>query len=506
MVEPGGTLVAYEMGLGKTVLTIAAAEQLIEAGEAGGGLIICPASLKRQWARQILTFTGQAAHVRLVEGDRMQRYRAYTEHKSGKVEYLIMNPEQVVNDWDVVRRLPRDFIAVDEATMIKSNAAQRTRKIKRLKAKWRWALTGQPVENRAEEVYSIMEWVDPVVLGPANIFDQTFIVRDHWGKPIRYRNLPLLHKTLKSAMVRKTWEDPDVRDQMPAVTEESILVDFDPAGAKLYRHVLKELEYALADVGVGGTGFDVLAHYDGAASTHGEAMGDVMSRLTVLRMLCDHPELVRRSAAHYAGEGPHTDRTGSLYAWELREAGLLKTTKKSPKLEATVELITEILEANPRNKVVLFSFFKDALDLLKHATRDLTDSALFTGDLSEPERDRQKRRFQTDPKCRLFLSSDAGGYGVDLPQANYLISYDLPWSAGAWKQRNARIIRLSSEFEKVTLISMLMAGSIEERQYDVLVDKARAASAILDGRGADTKGTLSLDRESLLEFIRASTV
>jgi SNF2 family DNA or RNA helicase len=250
----------------------------------------------------------------------------------------------------------------------------------------------------------------------------------------------------------------------------------------------------------------VLAHYDGAANTHGEAMGDVMSRLTVLRMLCDHPELVRRSAAHYAGEGPHTDRTGSLYAWEIREAGLLKTTKKSPKLEATVELITEILEANPRNKVVLFSFFKDALDLLKHATRDLTDSALFTGDLSEPERDRQKRRFQTDPKCRLFLSSDAGGYGVDLPQANYLISYDLPWSAGAWKQRNARIIRLSSEFEKVTLISMLMAGSIEERQYDVLVDKARAASAILDGRGADTKGTLSLDRESLLEFIRASTV
>ncbi len=491
------------MGLGKTPITIASAEHLIDTGQAGGGLIIAPASLKRQWARQIDTFTDHQANVRVVSGDSKQRVRSYLDIKAGKVEYAILNYEQVVNDWDLVKHLPRDFIVIDEATAIKNPGAKRARLVKHLPANWRWALTGQPVENRAEEVFSIMEWVDPDILGPSLVFDRTFIVRDGWGRPKRYRNLPLLHRTLSRAMVRKTWADPDVADQMPDITEESVIIDFDPAGAKLYRWLVAQLLLALEDsVSVGEWNLD--AHYDGD-HTHGEAMGAVMSRLLAIRMLCDHPDLLRRSAAAYAGEITSSSQIGSLFAWEMREANMI-THHSSPKLDATIELIEEILSANPRNKIVVFSFFKDILAILQAATAKFSDSALFTGDLNERQRDLEKQRFQTDPACRLFLSSDAGGYGVDLPQANYLISYDLPWSAGAWKQRNARIIRLSSEFDKVTLISMLMAGSIEERQYDNLTAKQTAASAILDGRGQDAKGALQLDRETLTEFLKSSAV
>jgi SNF2 family DNA or RNA helicase len=96
---------------------------------------------------------------------------------------------------------------------------------------------------------------------------------------------------------------------------------------------------------------------------------------------------------------------------------------------------------------------------------------------------------------------------VDLPNANYLISADLPWSAGKLDQRNARIIRLSSEFEAVTLIYMLMAGSIEERQFDMLAQKQAIASAIVDGKGYDRKtGRLDLDLKTLSAFLQESEV
>ena len=131
---------------------------------------------------------------------------------------------------------------------------------------------------------------------------------------------------------------------------------------------------------------------------------------------------------------------------------------------------------------------------------------LFTGDMNAKQKDAAKVHFQTDPKCRIFLSSDAGGYGVDLPQANYLISYDLPWSAGKIEQRNARIVRLSSTFESVTVLTMVMAGSVEQRMYDLLNEKGLVASAVVDGRGFDAKGKLDLNLATLKEFLRESSV
>jgi len=117
-----------------------------------------------------------------------------------------------------------------------------------------------------------------------------------------------------------------------------------------------------------------------------------------------------------------------------------------------------------------------------------------------------KRQFATDPNTRLFLSSDAGGIGLDLPVANYLISMDLPWSAGAYAQRQARIIRLSSEFPQVTLLSTQMAGSIEEYQYRLLSQKKKVADAVIDGKGISPKGRLNLDLQSLSEFLQTHVV
>jgi len=507
MVDMRHLLVAYEMGLGKTVLTVAAVESLIEAGKAGGGFVICPASIKLQWKRMIEDFAPDA-NVIVINGTATQRQAQYLRYKRGEGEYCIMNPEQMVNDWEIVSKLPRDFIVADEATWFKNFKPQRSKKIKRLQATYKWALTGQPVENRAEEVFSIMQWVNPGVLGHFKTFDAAFVKRDHFGRVRSYRNLPTLHRLLSDHMVRRTRSE--VADQLPAVVAPPpILVDLDPAGRALYKRMVYDLQRELAEAMESWGNFSLSGFYRG--EEQGQARGRIMSKLVCMRMLCDHPELLRLSAGHYRGVLPG-NRMGSEYAQELHEAGRLESLKKAPKLDALVGtreqpgLIRDILDADPANKIVVFSFFKDMLDLIQEATRGLTKSVLFTGAVSVTGRDRAKQEFATDPDTRLFLSSDAGGVGLDLPVANYLISYDLPWSAGAYAQRQARIIRLSSKFPQVTLLSTQVAGSVEEYQHRLLAQKAKVAAAVIDGKGINPRGNVTLDLASLTEWLRESEV
>lgn len=489
-------LVAYEMGLGKTVITIATIEHLLDAGEVATGLVVVPSSLKYQWKRQIDVFTEDAT-VLVVDGDKATRERQYSSAITDEYDYVICNYEQVVNDWAFVSKIPYDYVVVDEATAIKSFRAKRTRRIKKLSCRYRYALSGQPIENRPEEIYSIMQWVDPDLLGRFDTFDRTFIVRNAYGAPKYYKNLPTLHRKLQESMVRKTRQDPEVRDQLPKVGEVVVPVPFDEAGAKLYNLVAQELLADIADFGQSYGSFDVLKHYGVAGGFDADEMaarGMIMSKLTTLRMLCDSVALIQESA-----------RKGtSQYAVELQDRGLLKTLP-SPKLTETMELLQGILDENPRNKVVVFSFFKGSLT---HVQDRLGQglSVQFHGEMNAKQKDTAKTKFQTDRACRAFLSSDAGGYGVDLPEANYLINYNLPWSAGKLDQRNARIVRLSSTWESVTLLNLVMKGSIEERMYDMLVQKRAVASAVVDGKGISKKGTLALDLKSLTEFLQTSVV
>jgi SNF2 family DNA or RNA helicase len=178
----------------------------------------------------------------------------------------------------------------------------------------------------------------------------------------------------------------------------------------------------------------------------------------------------------------------------------------APKLVTCVEYIQEVLDEHPDNKVVLFSFFKKNLRMIKEATKDITDSVLFMGGMTAEEKDVAKSKFANESGTRLFLSSDAGGYGVDLPMANYLISYDLPWSSGKLEQREARIIRLSSQFDQVTIATFVMQGSIEERQYDLLQHKRSVNEAFIDGKHHDSSSSLEVTLDTLSGFLNNTSV
>ena len=136
MCEEGRMLVAYDLGLGKTVLTIAAIERLMDEQKIKEpGLIICLSSLKYQWANQIEKFTDGTSRALVIDGTPKKREEQYAEAldwRTSKVDYIILNYEQVVNDWDHVKNLPRGFVVLDEATAIKSFKSKRSRSVKKL--------------------------------------------------------------------------------------------------------------------------------------------------------------------------------------------------------------------------------------------------------------------------------------------------------------------------------------------------------------------------------------
>lgn len=499
MVDRKKMLVAYDLGLGKTVLTIAAIEKLKDLGEIqDAGIVICLSSLKYQWAEQIKKFTGGVAVPLVIDGSKSQRAKQYADAISGiGVDYVILNYEQIVNDWDYVSLLARGFVICDEATAIKSFKSKRSKHVKDIKSPVKFALTGTPIENgKPEELYSIMQFVDSKVLGRFDLFDKTFIVRNQFGGVERYRNLATLSKTMASASVRKRQQDPDVAPYLPdTIFAEPVLVEFDSAGAKLYKHIARELLNDLDEaVDSFGTSFDLFSHYTGEKTNDvmDALKGKVMSKLTALRMLCDHPDLLMQSS------------TTSGYVGQLKEAGLLDKVTKFPKLAALKQYVDDFLNQNDDNKVVIFTSYVHMVWLIMQHLG--FTSAKYTGEMDAKQKEESKVWFQTDPDCRILVSSDAGGYGVDLPQANLLINYDLPWNAGLALQRNGRIRRASSTWPSIVIQDFLMEGSIEERQHAMLVQKMSVANAIIDGEGINEAGGVNLTVGTLRAFLENISV
>jgi SNF2 family DNA or RNA helicase len=504
MVEQQRMLVAYEMGLGKTPMTIAAIEELRTRGKMTRTvLILCLASLKYQWQKEITKFSDSSTVV--IDGTKAQRAKQYAEVVES--DYVIMNYEQVVNDWDIVKAFELDAIVCDEATAIKGFRAKRAKKVKELAktVKVKYALTGTPIENgRPEEIYSIMQFVDSTVLGRFDIFDKTFIVRNHWGGVDRYRNLPTLHNTLAEVTVRKSQKDEDVAPYLPdAIYREPYLVPLDKAGQKVYDYIASDLMSLLYEAKeTFGSSFNLASHYGqlSADDPMNELRGQIMSRITALRMMCSSPVVLQNSATAF-----DMQVGGSAYAHSLGD--MLYTVKSSPKLDATISYLKDHLEIDPSYKAVVFASYLDSVKLIVDRLTEAGYGAVkYTGQMNAKEKESAKELFQTTPETRILVSSDAGGYGVDLPQANLLLNYDQPWSAGLAVQRNGRINRTSSTWQSITIQDILVKDSIEQRQHDTLKQKTSIADAILDGEGINSKGGVDLTVGSLINFLTAKLI
>jgi SNF2 family DNA or RNA helicase len=492
------------MGLGKTVIGIAAAESLLDSGDITCCLVVCPPSLKYQWAEKIAEFTDLpvvAKEMRdaeivipdisgciVIDGTKKQRLDQFAMAKTMKPHYIVLGYENVINDYTQVTAIKPGMVVLDEATAIKSFKAQRSKRIKKaLRPHYRLALTGTPIENRPDEVFSIMQWVDETCLGRYDLFDKAYIKRNKYGWPVAYKNLPVLKARLAPAISRKSRADADVKPFLPKVVESEWVVPTDVATMHLYKKIATDMVGELDEISP-YTDFEIHDYYNGVDES--QPNGKLMAMYMCMEMLLDHPDLIIHSAQLYDSEA----FGGSRYAYTLWQSGALDDITSTPKLDFLLEKLIPILEFEG-NKILIFSQYKFMLTLIQE---QLTcGSVQFHGSMSPAMKAEAVAKFANDPDCRVFLSSHAGAYGMDMKMANHLINYDLPWSSGKWDQINHRHIRASSEFDKVMLVHMFVDNSIESRKLRILRRKKRIAGAILDGDGQDDLGQVVVEGDSL---------
>lgn len=491
-------LLALDLGTGKTIVAIHAIEQLREEEKVQCALLIMSSSLTVQWAERIKQFTDTTS-VMVVDGSLSpaKRRAVYEKCLAERPAYLIMGIRQVVKDLEFVQKLKPELALVDEVTSIKNFGTQQTKAIKKIKSRYRIGLTAEPVENgKAEELFSIMQWIDNNVLGSWQEFEDRYIVRNSFNIITGYKNIPELNARLMEACISKRRDDPDVSAFMPTVEEYNVYVEMDSETKELYDQIARELLYELYRAGP-SVSKDLARYYAGEKSEENSSMGAITGRLLALHLLLDDPSLLEASARLY--EDP-SDPRGSKYAHSLLEAGRLPPMGfQGAKLEACLELAQTYLEENPAHKVIIFARFRGVLPLLAEGL-DKYQSVLFHGGLNGKQRGEAIERFTHEDDVRLFLSSDAGGYGVDLYRASHLINYDLPYSSGTFKQRNGRHVRASSTFREVFIDNLIVAGSIEEYQLTRLNYKNNVSRGILTGM-SDPHGRVTNEAKSLTKFL-----
>lgn len=519
-------LIAYDQGVGKTAMAIWVAEQA-SAREGGDftTIVFANGGLGLQWAQAIAQFTdaptrkkraGKGSiivpteeHTIIVEGGPQRRHASYVQAGKTMPKYVIMSYGNVVTDFEPVEWLAKrsGMYIADEATNIKNAAAARTLAMKELPpARYRYGLTADPIENgKLEEIFSVMEFIDPSVFGRADIFDATFLVRHPHGYVLRYKEVPLFLDLLSTVMVRKRAEDRDVAPYMPKKCSKCPhlhLLELGIESAKIYRKIADELIEELYKLRFSSV--NLAAIYSGQGQD-AKTQGRIAARLLALFMLVDYPPALLESANAYNSWKAKKPRpqtpVGSSYAASLLRAGYLDGIENFPtkKRDYVEFFIDQILGENDESKVIVFDRFKPIL-------RDLNESiewntVLYTGDMSPAQKAEAQQKFNTDQDIRVILSSDAGGYGVDLPGANHLVNIGVPFEAGKSRQRNTRHRRTSSEWETIHDHDVIIAGGVDEFYRSKLKGKIAVATAYLDGQGHDKRGQLHIDAGSLRSWL-----
>ena len=444
-------LLADEMGLGKTVQAIAACELLARRNGIARVLVVCPASLKAEWEEQIARFTERPA--RSVFGARPARLLAYRD----PTFFTIVNYEQVLGDAaDMNEILRPDVIILDEAQRIKNWQTKTARRVKSLHSPYAFVLTGTPVENRIDELYSIVQYLDPELVGPLFRFNREFYALDERGRPIDYQNLAELRRRLASVMLRR--RKSDVESELPGRTVKNYFVPMAEEQMARYDDYRRPAAILIAK-----------AQQRPLLQAEFERL---MILLACMRMVCDTPAI------------------------------LDPTCRISPKLEELEGILGDLLE-EPDRKIIVFSEWERMLELVRELAADMgVEVAWHTGSVPQQRRRAEIMRFKQDPACRLFLSTDSGSVGLNLQAASAVVNIDLPWNPAKLEQRIARAWR-KNQTRSVTVINLVCENSIEHQILHLLGQKQALADGVLDGQGDLAKLKMPSGRAAMIERMQA---
>ncbi len=429
----GRCLLGDEMGLGKTIQAIAAAEIMAQHYGVERVLIVCPTSLKHQWQREIERFTERSAVV--IGGLRPRREYHFREPGFFK----ILNYDTVHADLDLIDAWGPDLVILDEAQRIKNWNTRVARSVKRIQSPYAIVLTGTPLENRLEELVSIVQFVDRFRLGPTFRLLDHHQVRDEAGKVVGYQNLNQLGESLAPILLRRLKDQ--VLSQLPGRLDQNYFVPMTPE--QMEHH--SENREIVAKIVQKWRRYKFLSEAD---------QRRLMIAMQNMRMSCDSTYLLDQSTNHGA------------------------------KADELITVLGEHFESGAQKAVVFSQWVRMHEVLLPKVRAAGWDHVLFHGGVPGHKRKDLVDRFRDDPKCKLFLSTDAGGVGLNLQFASVVVNMDLPWNPAVLEQRIGRVHRLGQK-RPVQVVNFVAKGTIEEGMLSVLQFKKSLFAGVLDGGASD---------------------
>ena len=437
-----GAILADDMGLGKTVQVLT----LLEQERAGAGrrrmdptLLICPMSLVANWQREAARFTPRLK-VHVHHGSERLEGKEFQGAVKG-VHLVVTTYALALRDRTELGKVGWRRIVIDEAQAIKNAATKQARAVRSLTAPRRIALTGTPVENRLADLWSIMEFANPGLLGTAEQF------KDRFARPIERGNegadaaAERLRQATSSFILRRVKTDPNIISDLPDKVEMKVVCNLTREQASLYQATVDEMLAAIQ-------GAEKNTAANGIAKK-----GLVLAMLTRLKQICDHPALFLKDGSRLPG--------------------------RSGKLARVEDLCDEVLAAG--EKALLFTQYAEFGGMLhKHlAERFGRPVAFLHGGVPKAARDELVRRFEQPDGPPLFvLSLKAGGVGLNLTAANHVLHVDRWWNPAVENQATDRAFRIGQRRD-VQVRKLMCAGTLEERIDQVIEEKKGLAERIV---------------------------
>ncbi|SCG61690.1 non-specific serine/threonine protein kinase [Micromonospora inositola] len=424
-----GGILADDMGLGKTVQLLA-----LLAGdppEAGPTLLVCPMSLVGNWQREAARFTpGLRVHVHHgAERARGAEFRT-TVHGA---DLVLTTYSVAARDAFALAGIDWHRVVVDEAQAIKNASTRQAEAVRSLPARHRVAVTGTPVENRLADLWSIMQFANPGLLGPAATFRKKFAepIERHGDDEVAGR----LRRITGPFVLRRLKTDSSIISDLPEKLEMEVLCNLTAEQAALYRAVVD----------------DMLAKIE--SSDGMERRGLVLATMTRLKQVCNHPAQLLRDGSPLPG--------------------------RSGKLERLEEIVDEVLAAG--EKALLFTQYAEFGGMLRgHLSARVGREVLFLhGGVDKADRDTLVTRFQSADGPPLFvLSLKAGGTGLTLTAANHVVHVDRWWNPAVEDQATDRAFRIGQR-RRVQVRKFVSAGTVEEKVAAMIADKRSLAGRVV---------------------------
>ncbi len=425
----GRSIIADEMGLGKTVQAIGTAELFRRYEMITSVLVVCPTSLKYQWKYEIEKFTG--ATVTVVEGNSLKRQQIYESDNSF---YKIVSYNAMANDVKQLGSLTTDLLIMDEVQRLKNWDTLIAKAARNIHSEFAVILSGTPLENKLEELYSIVELVDQHFLGPYYKFRDQCIITDKAGMTVGYKNLNLVGEKLKSLLIRR--RKSEVALQMPKRQDKTLYVPMTKQQIELH----EDFEWQVSRLVNKWRTYHFLSELDRQR---------LLLFLNRMRMVANSTFILDQHS------------------------------RNDTKIEELVNILNEIFY-NGDEKVVIFSGWERMTRLI---CAELDKMGIkysnLNGSIPSAKRRTLVQDFTNDPECKVFVSTDAGATGLNLQAGSVIINMELPWNPAILEQRIGRIYRLGQQ-RNIQVINMVSVGSIE-KQIETKIDfKSAVFSGILD--------------------------